>query len=513
MPHPSLHLTVNGSTLSLAQVPKEVLEDQLRQFFMADPFRLTGIFNMQMQFDEHTPRTPELDQFAQTVTEVFQSTVAQILKRVQPNEEDAFWGFLNTLDNMPGYASWPDIRDIENIYKGHVGVVISTGPSLKFILPELKKHRENVILFACDSSVKGLLKEGITPDFVATTERLGDCYHLFKDLPALPHTALLGFDVVPKKGFAAWQGPKLKIDWDAGFLDWFATTGKKVHVANCPSVSHLCYLGLRILGCDRIVLAGQDLCFDPQSGKSHTENVDEFLLQVGDDQIEINGSKTPLYNVTGYDGLPKLTTSVWHGFAKSFSALIKRYGGEVFHALPEGHGIPIPGATRAEPHQVLSKLCSQKPDRTKHHFVFTEAPPLPPDLSVLKQTHLALTDFSQTALACLRQISIAWRDHDTRVKGRNHETYFRVFFAELDAILEDIQEHHDGFFQKKFLRLIMNSYLGLMIEKKQQEATNPDFIPRTLELIQIYFKIFNLIHLWASRSLEAIAAGVAATPA
>jgi hypothetical protein len=117
---------------------------------------------------------------------------------------------------------------------------------------------------------------------------------------------------------------------------------------------------------------------------------------------------------------------------------------------------------------------------------------------------MALNDFCKISLTAMRHISQSWRDHDTRVKDRDHENFYRIFFAGLEQTLEELKKSHEVFFEKKFLRLIMNSLLGLMIEKNQQLHSQTNFVNRTLELIQIHFKIFNLIHLWASRSLEAM---------
>lgn len=503
-----MHIELAGDTLVIKNEDELAQAESIRSFFRENPFRLTGIFNMQVSRAPGAEKLPDTERQEQKILSLFNQTVEEILKRVQPNEEDAFWGLLNVIDNLPEYSSWPDIHEFKNLYKGQMGVAVSTGPSLKFILPELKKQQDHVIIFACDSAVKGLLKEGITPDFVATTERIGDAYHLFKDLPPLSNTPLLSFSVVPQKALASYPGPKLKMDWEYGFTDCFGSAGEKIHLGNSPSVSHLCYWGLRILGCEKIILAGQDLSFDSHSGKSHTDHVDDFLLQVGSDLIEINGSKTPVYDVQGYDGRPKRTTLTWHNFAKSFGHLIARYGGEVLHALPPDHGIPIAGARRVDPIECLAHLSSHPPDKNLHAKIIKNFKSPAPDFSEAQKTWAALNDFCKISLSTMRQISQTWRDHDVRVKDRDHENFYRDFFAGLDRQLEELKKIHENFFEKKFLVLIMNSFLGLLIEKQQQIHGNPDFVSRTLELIQIHFKIFNLIQLWATRVLEAMGEGV-----
>ena len=501
-----LHVTVAGDTLVIKNVDADGLRENIRAFFTENPLRLAGISNMSFIPTPEATKWSGLENFQKEFLEIFNQCIENILKRITPNEEDAFWGLLNVTDNMPDYLNWPDILSLKNIYRGMTGVVISTGPSLKLILPELKKHQESVIIFACDSAVRVLLEENITPDFVSTMERIGDCYHLFKDLPKMPATPLVGPSVIPQQGFNAWPGPKLRIAWEFGFEDWFSDVDLNVHLGASPSVSHLSYLGLRILGCEKIILAGQDLAFDPSSGKSHTDNVDTFLLQVGDDLQEINGKKTPVYDVTGYDGKPRRTTATWHHFATSFNQLIARYGGQVFHAIPENRGIPITHTTRIDPWGCLEKLAPIKPDK---NLAMTKLNSLKPQSlfspNITQCTQAALNDFRVTSLAAMREISAAWRDHDVRVADRDHKTYYENFFNGLESRLNNLKNSHNHFFEKKFLKLIMNSYLGRLIEKNQELHQNPDFISRTLNLIQNYFQTFNLIHLWASRALETIA--------
>lgn len=78
-----------------------------------------------------------------------------------------------TLQNLPGIATSPDVSVLDGIASGEPLVICGAGPSLDRLLPVLRANRHRAWYVALDTSIRPLLAAGIVPDLVIAIDPTG----------------------------------------------------------------------------------------------------------------------------------------------------------------------------------------------------------------------------------------------------------------------------------------------------------------------------------------------------
>ncbi|NLX20559.1 MAG: motility associated factor glycosyltransferase family protein [Phycisphaerae bacterium] len=167
----------------------------------------------------------------------------------------------NIVNNLPTFLSTPPINVLRDRFKGMPGVVIAAGPSLHRQLDQLVSLKGRAVLIAVQTVFKTLLERGVSPDFVTSLDYHEMSRRFFEDLPALPQTHLV---VEPK---ATWH----VLDTYGGPISVLGNTfaglclGEKLAARDGlkagATVAHLSFYLAVYMGCDPIVLVGQDLAY------------------------------------------------------------------------------------------------------------------------------------------------------------------------------------------------------------------------------------------------------------
>ncbi|MBN2329098.1 MAG: motility associated factor glycosyltransferase family protein [Candidatus Omnitrophica bacterium] len=176
----------------------------------------------------------------------------------------------NLFQNLDSIAAAPGIGNLGDAFRNMPAVIVAAGPSLKKNIEVLKKTGDNFLLIAVDTALESLLRRGIVPHIAVTVDPTAlnarhfprDCYDdatvLLFDPEARP-------DIIPKFSrrmtfmtdkhpFFAWLDNRLN--------------GKGV-ISKGNMVSQAGIYAAHFLGCDPIILVGQDLALDPQTGDTH----------------------------------------------------------------------------------------------------------------------------------------------------------------------------------------------------------------------------------------------------
>ncbi|MEN2998866.1 MAG: 6-hydroxymethylpterin diphosphokinase MptE-like protein [Brevinematia bacterium] len=109
----------------------------------------------------------DYDNIANDVAKVVKSKFTDLLTRIN---FDKLW-VKNTLLNLPNVLKYGSVtkevveKNFEN-FLGRPFVVLGAGYSAFFLLEEIKRYREKIVLCAVDTVLKTLLAYGIQPDFV-----------------------------------------------------------------------------------------------------------------------------------------------------------------------------------------------------------------------------------------------------------------------------------------------------------------------------------------------------------
>ena len=225
-----------------------------------------GLLALGVKFLSHPPSRARLggdaDRFSARFAEVMRAVRTTILTTLV--QVDAT--FRNELGNLEPYARALGVAELENVHKGKPAVVVAAGPSLHRNIDELSRPgvRERVVVVAVQTVLKTLLARGIRPDYVTSLDYAEVSARFYEGLSA---SDVEGVELVvePKahpKVLRAFPGvircPSSRV------LD--GVLGPKIAQAKGSlrpgaTVAHLAYYLARHVGCDPVILIGQDLGF------------------------------------------------------------------------------------------------------------------------------------------------------------------------------------------------------------------------------------------------------------
>lgn len=224
------------------------------------------------------------------------------------------------LANLANLARVPSIAALKGAFTGIPMVLLAPGPSLSknaHLIPALKGK---ALLVTMSHALSALQKHGIEPDVVLALDAQDLRYHFdhypIERIPAL----VLGATVRPELYHLRAQRV-FSFSGNASLESWFfGALGEEMHLPSGGSVSHCAFsLGVR-MGCDPILLVGQDLAFTGgrvyatgscDAGTSVAQDEQgKFTLQGYSDQYRklavVNGAERSaparLLTVPGFDG-------------------------------------------------------------------------------------------------------------------------------------------------------------------------------------------------------------------
>ncbi len=200
--------------------------------------------------------------FAKTLLTVIQAARTNVVTTLVQVEQT----MMNYMGNVHTYAACPGIADLENAAKGRTAVVVAAGPSLRKNIEQLRSPpvRERVVVIAVQTVLKQLLAMGIKPDYVCALDYHEISTRFYEGLTAADVEGVT-LVVEPKASPAiirAFPG-KIRCVGD-DVLDRMIGSQLAKPMGELPpgaTVAHLCYYLARHLGCDPVVLIGQDLGF------------------------------------------------------------------------------------------------------------------------------------------------------------------------------------------------------------------------------------------------------------
>lgn len=230
---------------------------------------LEGLLAVGIEVVEHAASRARLGgvggRFAATITKFAASMRMQVVTTMM-NMETTLRNLLMNLDEYAPDSGGAGIAELHNFAAGRPAIVVSAGPSLARNIELLQDPavRDRVVIIAVQTVLKPLLARGIRPHFVTALD--------FHEISTRFYDGLAADDVrgvtlvaEPKANPAilrAFPGPVriTRSDWLDHLLGEELARDKG-EVPPGATVAHLAYLFARHLGCDPVVLVGQDLAF------------------------------------------------------------------------------------------------------------------------------------------------------------------------------------------------------------------------------------------------------------
>jgi len=255
-------------------------------------------------------------------------------------KKNYFWTTL-LFQDIPYVINNQDMHVLKNKFKNKPAVILSAGPSLDKNIENLKPYRDKVIVFCVGVAFKASVKHGIIPDFVAVIDNKKEII----DIPELSEVNLIAstntferiFELKPKRFFNHHNKNTPACVWLAKVLgitdlDEYETAG---------TVAINCLYAAKLMGCDKIILVGQDLaytdnkCYSQDSahaGFSVNESKEvEFEFDKNEDTRKAHKeflSKDLLY-VKGLNGENLLTRPDYYTFILYFEEIAEKYASEI----------------------------------------------------------------------------------------------------------------------------------------------------------------------------------------
>ncbi|MEX0774998.1 MAG: 6-hydroxymethylpterin diphosphokinase MptE-like protein [Phycisphaeraceae bacterium] len=169
----------------------------------------------------------------------------------------------NLASNLRYYAAGANTNDLHQAARGYPAVCVGAGPSLAKNVDLLRDPalRANVVVITAQTTLKPLLDRGITPDFVTALDYHEISRRFYEGLPELPTVTLIAEPKAHESILASFPGP-IRVTHD-GFLSRLLgpAAPRIVPIRSGATVAHLSFYLAQHLGCDPIILIGQDLGF------------------------------------------------------------------------------------------------------------------------------------------------------------------------------------------------------------------------------------------------------------
>lgn len=227
---------------------------------------IEGILALGVKILEHPASRARLGASAGRFSERFAATMRTVRTSVMTTLVHAQASLRNILTNADFYASCAGLGALAGAAHGRAAVVVSAGPSLERNIDLLRDPgaRARVVVIAAQTVLKSLLRRGIRPDFVCALDYHEISRRFYEGLtPADVEGVTLV--VEPKANPAILESfPGRILCVQEAMLDGVLGSelgGSKWPLRPGATVAHLCAYLARHLGCDPLILVGQDLGF------------------------------------------------------------------------------------------------------------------------------------------------------------------------------------------------------------------------------------------------------------
>ncbi|MFO0832383.1 MAG: 6-hydroxymethylpterin diphosphokinase MptE-like protein [Phycisphaerales bacterium] len=227
---------------------------------------LEGVVALGTRIIDHPASRPRLRDTAETFARTLAEVVAAIRTNVATTLVQVEVTLRNVLNNAGVYTQMPGISDLAGVSAGVPAILVSAGPSLRKNIELLTQPgiRDRVVIIAVQTALKQLLALGIRPHYVTALDYHEISARFYEGLSPqdVQDTTLV---IEPKCNPAipaAFPGKVRCVGDDT--MDRVLGDALARPMGSLPpgaTVAHLSYALARHLGCDPVILVGQDLGF------------------------------------------------------------------------------------------------------------------------------------------------------------------------------------------------------------------------------------------------------------
>ncbi|PMP69698.1 MAG: hypothetical protein C0187_06555 [Calditerrivibrio nitroreducens] len=259
--------------------------------------------------------------------------IREVLLHFGNDPWDSLIGIENIFLNINEIIRNPGIKDLKDKFKGKPGIVVATGPSLNKNIELLRGLEDKSVICAVDASVRVMKNYELKPHLVTSLERVIATSKLFEGLTAedVKDVYLAACPVIRPETYANFPGERIIVYRNFATFQWLEIEKGILNIGS--SAANMAFKILEFLGCNPIILIGQDLAFgedDVTHAKGATFGEKEEHYHNGERILEVEGNFVPKIK----------TTETWYKFLKYYEKDIANFSGKVVNATEGGARIP-----------------------------------------------------------------------------------------------------------------------------------------------------------------------------
>ena len=267
----------------------------------------------------------------------------------------------NFFENLKEYPKSVNLDMFESSLRNVPSIIVSAGPSLNKNIHLLKEIKNKALIISAGSAINILDKHGIKPHIMVGVDGGEGESRLFNNVKAkdiyFAYTSSVHFD-----GLKNYEGPKIYFRINAFKHDeWFE---KEVEentkaIQSGASVSNLALDISRFLGCNPIILVGQDLSYSNMQtyaeGAVLKEEQDEILRKNIEEKNKHYMEQTDINGNMVYTTYSMISIKVY------FEEYVKRHPENIYLNGTEG-GLPIKGIANRPLKEIIDEYCINEYD-------------------------------------------------------------------------------------------------------------------------------------------------------
>lgn len=165
----------------------------------------------------------------------------------------------NIAHNLPRYLMTPPIDVLRDRFAGYPAVVVSAGPSLRRNIDQLAGLKGRAVICAVQTTFTTLLNRGIVPDFVTSLDYHEMSKRFFEGVEDFSGTHLVAEPKATWHVIDNYHGPVSLLDNGFARLCLGERLGARGGLKAGATVAHLAFYLAVYMGCDPVILVGQDL--------------------------------------------------------------------------------------------------------------------------------------------------------------------------------------------------------------------------------------------------------------
>lgn len=383
--------------------------------------------------------------------------------------EDNFRALMNIVRNRRRIETSPTSSLLSGSCSGMPAFLVGSGPSLDSETENLARYRDRAVILAADAAVKPLLKRGIRPHLVISTERVAVTKHLLDGLPDDFSAPLLALPSTHPETLKAYPGPVILLKRAATFGAWLwpESSDENLPLGVTPAGCHV----LRLLGCSEIALLGQDLSWPDDKPDGYADGTAGVVVGSAKDLM----GHVPC-EVEGNSGKPVATTLGWKNSLEELRKLVPALGIPCRHVIAADRGARIGSAPRVDPGafwREVSAWPSASDAGDLIRIALARAVPVSKPLSGLfDRTVGELESFSDGMLEMLQTMS---SDYHDKVNSGDAASFRPEFAATLDRwrLLEEnlVGRHAELFYF--FVNMMSGNAYVTHLSAREAEPPNP----------------------------------------